>query len=438
MIAVLTVLFILLQPGILVTLPPVGKLFMSEKTSLIAILVHAALFGFIVFLCKCLFVEGFANKKKSKKAKKAAAAAATAAATADATAMSNTSSTTVGPVGPAGPQGQPGSAGPEGPPGPVGPAGPQGQPGSAGLPGMAGPAGPPGPAGPAGPAGPPGPAGPAGLSASLTANGSPIEATSPPVSTSTSAPAPAQAPAPAPQESARDIINRNVDSYVQTMAKRLVSERFPNTTTFNEDVAIVKGEILSICKSYIDSYLISEVEAGRTTVNRAINNIPDVVNVAIQNDTSGDNKLNSIFTRLQSQKATASAPAPRDPTEIIKAAGEAYVQLKTDEAMKSFSTYLVKPDEINNIRNTLYNNIYTSIFSSAISNMVKDVQDGKYSNNGEININAALSKLNNDLNDAMQIDLNENDNYAAATYYAMYAALEFACKNGHKASCGNN
>ncbi len=40
-----TVLFVLLSPGILLTLPPIGgKIFMSGKTSLIAVLVHAVVF----------------------------------------------------------------------------------------------------------------------------------------------------------------------------------------------------------------------------------------------------------------------------------------------------------------------------------------------------------------------------------------------------------
>lgn len=40
-----TVLFILLSPGVLLTLPPIGgKIFMSGKTSLIAVLVHAVVF----------------------------------------------------------------------------------------------------------------------------------------------------------------------------------------------------------------------------------------------------------------------------------------------------------------------------------------------------------------------------------------------------------
>jgi hypothetical protein len=40
-----TVLFILLSPGVLLTLPPIGgKIFMSGKTSLVAVLVHAVVF----------------------------------------------------------------------------------------------------------------------------------------------------------------------------------------------------------------------------------------------------------------------------------------------------------------------------------------------------------------------------------------------------------
>jgi Protein of unknown function (DUF3339) len=43
-------LFILLSPGLLLTLPPVGKkVFMSGKTSVVAVLVHAAVF-YIVYM----------------------------------------------------------------------------------------------------------------------------------------------------------------------------------------------------------------------------------------------------------------------------------------------------------------------------------------------------------------------------------------------------
>lgn len=41
----LTVLFVVLSPGVLLTLPPVGsKIFMSGKTSIMAVLVHAVVF----------------------------------------------------------------------------------------------------------------------------------------------------------------------------------------------------------------------------------------------------------------------------------------------------------------------------------------------------------------------------------------------------------
>jgi hypothetical protein len=44
-----TLLFILLSPGLLLTIPPVGnKLFMTRKTSIPAILVHAFIFGLVL------------------------------------------------------------------------------------------------------------------------------------------------------------------------------------------------------------------------------------------------------------------------------------------------------------------------------------------------------------------------------------------------------
>jgi hypothetical protein len=43
-------LFVLLSPGVLLTLPPVGKqVFMSGKTSLVAVLVHAVVFYFALY-----------------------------------------------------------------------------------------------------------------------------------------------------------------------------------------------------------------------------------------------------------------------------------------------------------------------------------------------------------------------------------------------------
>uniref|UniRef100_A0A6C0JXC8 Uncharacterized protein n=1 Tax=viral metagenome TaxID=1070528 RepID=A0A6C0JXC8_9ZZZZ len=60
-----TLLFILLSPGFLLTLPPVGdKIFMSYKTSLFSILVHSLVFAVaLLFLNK---IEGFATARKSK------------------------------------------------------------------------------------------------------------------------------------------------------------------------------------------------------------------------------------------------------------------------------------------------------------------------------------------------------------------------------------
>jgi hypothetical protein len=64
MIVLSVILFILLSPGILLTIPPVGsKIFRSGKTSLIAVLVHAALFGLILYCLNQLPIvnelEGF-------------------------------------------------------------------------------------------------------------------------------------------------------------------------------------------------------------------------------------------------------------------------------------------------------------------------------------------------------------------------------------------
>jgi hypothetical protein len=44
------VLFILLSPGLILTLPPVGgKIFYSMKTSVMAVLVHAAVFAVALY-----------------------------------------------------------------------------------------------------------------------------------------------------------------------------------------------------------------------------------------------------------------------------------------------------------------------------------------------------------------------------------------------------
>jgi hypothetical protein len=60
-----TLLFILLSPGVLLTLPPIGgKIFMSGKTSLIAVLVHAVVFYVLLSMRRSIPVinvifEGF-------------------------------------------------------------------------------------------------------------------------------------------------------------------------------------------------------------------------------------------------------------------------------------------------------------------------------------------------------------------------------------------
>ena len=55
----LTLLFIVLSPGVLLTLPPVGKqILFSGKTSLLAVVVHAFVFYLIASFC-LLMIEGF-------------------------------------------------------------------------------------------------------------------------------------------------------------------------------------------------------------------------------------------------------------------------------------------------------------------------------------------------------------------------------------------
>ena len=79
MLLLATLLFVLLSPGVLLTLPPVGsKIFMSGKTSFIAVLVHAAVFyGILCFRDRIPIIssiEGFEEntdpmgvKKEDKK-----------------------------------------------------------------------------------------------------------------------------------------------------------------------------------------------------------------------------------------------------------------------------------------------------------------------------------------------------------------------------------
>ncbi len=69
---VLAILFFVLSPGILLTLPPVGKkIFRSGQTSIIAALVHAIVFVGILYLLESQgWIEDFKNKKKAGKRKK--------------------------------------------------------------------------------------------------------------------------------------------------------------------------------------------------------------------------------------------------------------------------------------------------------------------------------------------------------------------------------
>ena len=62
-----TVLFVLLSPGVLLTLPPVGtQIWRSGKTSLMAVLVHAALFALILVCCSSSSQEGFSKSSSQE------------------------------------------------------------------------------------------------------------------------------------------------------------------------------------------------------------------------------------------------------------------------------------------------------------------------------------------------------------------------------------
>jgi len=52
------ILFVLLSPGVLLTLPPLSKgVFMSGQTSTVAVLVHAVVFGIVYFLLRRTFPQ---------------------------------------------------------------------------------------------------------------------------------------------------------------------------------------------------------------------------------------------------------------------------------------------------------------------------------------------------------------------------------------------
>lgn len=63
------ILFILLSPGLLLTLPPVGKkVFMSCQTSVLAVFVHAVVFGVALYYVNSIPIlnqlDGFQSKVK--------------------------------------------------------------------------------------------------------------------------------------------------------------------------------------------------------------------------------------------------------------------------------------------------------------------------------------------------------------------------------------
>jgi hypothetical protein len=58
-----TLFFILLSPGVLLTLPPLHNIFLSQKTSLVAVFVHGILFWLLIHYKRYLpfvrSIEGF-------------------------------------------------------------------------------------------------------------------------------------------------------------------------------------------------------------------------------------------------------------------------------------------------------------------------------------------------------------------------------------------
>jgi hypothetical protein len=64
----LAILFFLLSPGVLLTLPPVGKkIWMSGQTSVISAFVHAIVFaGLLYILHQQDIIEGFKSRKNHK------------------------------------------------------------------------------------------------------------------------------------------------------------------------------------------------------------------------------------------------------------------------------------------------------------------------------------------------------------------------------------
>ena len=71
MLLLITAMFIALSPGVLVTIPPgKGPLFVSGKTSLVAVFVHAVVFYLALYFLTSMTFEGMENKEKETPAKK--------------------------------------------------------------------------------------------------------------------------------------------------------------------------------------------------------------------------------------------------------------------------------------------------------------------------------------------------------------------------------
>ena len=68
MLLLITALFIALSPGVLLTIPPgKGPLFVSGKTSLVAVFVHAVVFYLALYFLTSMTIEGMENKEEPPK-----------------------------------------------------------------------------------------------------------------------------------------------------------------------------------------------------------------------------------------------------------------------------------------------------------------------------------------------------------------------------------
>jgi hypothetical protein len=67
-----TALFVALSPGVLLTIPPGkgNKLFVSGKTSLVAVFVHAVVFYLALYFLASMNIEGMENEEKKEPPKK--------------------------------------------------------------------------------------------------------------------------------------------------------------------------------------------------------------------------------------------------------------------------------------------------------------------------------------------------------------------------------